>query len=124
MISNSRKRAIDETQRRRELQEAYNTQHGITPDTIIKAIKKGIEEEIQARRTAQKAAGIDSEAEFVTQEFINELEAEMLAAAEGQDYERAAELRDRVIQLKKQVGKPLTKAESLAADPHGKRNEK
>jgi excinuclease ABC subunit B len=124
MITNSMKRAIDETQRRRQLQQEYNTQHGITPATIIKAIKKGIEEEIQARRTAQKAAGIDDEAEFVTQEFINELEAEMLAAAEGQDYERAAELRDRVIQLKKQVGKPLTEAESLAADAAAKRKEK
>jgi excinuclease ABC subunit B len=124
MITNSMKRAIDETQRRRQMQQEYNTKHGITPATIIKAIKKGIEEEIQARRTAQKAAGIDDEAEFVTQEFINELEAEMLAAAEGQDYERAAEMRDRVIQLKKQVGKPLTEAESLAADAAGKRKEK
>lgn len=124
MITNSMKRAIDETQRRRELQQAYNTKHGITPATIIKAIKKGIEEEIQARRTAQKAAGIDNEAEFVTQEFINELEAEMLAAAEGQDYERAAELRDRVIKLKKQLGKTLTEAEKLAADAADKRQEK
>ena len=124
MITESMKRAIDETQRRRQMQLAYNEKHGITPATIRKAIKKGIEEEIQARRTAQKAAGIDSEAEFVTQEFINEVEAEMLAAAEGQDYERAAELRDRVIQLKKQLGKPLTEAESLAADAAGKRKEK
>jgi excinuclease ABC subunit B len=124
MITNSMKRAIDETQRRRQLQEEYNTKHGITPATIIKAIKKGIEEEIQARRTAQKAAGIDDEAEFVTQEFITELEAEMLAAAEGQDYERAAELRDRVIQLKKQLGKPLTESETLAAEAVQKRKEK
>jgi excinuclease ABC subunit B len=124
MITNSMKRAIDETQRRRELQQAYNKKHGITPATIVKAIKKGIEEEIEARRTAQKAAGIDDETEFVTQEFINELEAEMLAAAEGQDYERAAELRDRVIQLKKRMGKELTEAESQAAEAVGKRKEK
>jgi excinuclease ABC subunit B len=116
MITESMKRAIDETQRRRQLQQAYNEKHGITPATIRKAIKKGIEEEIQARRTAQKAAGIDNEAEFVTQEFIAELESEMLAAAEGQDYERAAELRDRVIKLKKQMGKTLTETEKLAAE--------
>jgi len=115
MITPSMKRAIDETQRRRQAQLAYNEKHGITPATIIKAIKKGIEEEIEARRVAQKAAGIESEAEFVTQEFISELEAEMLASAEGQDYERAAELRDRIIQLKKQLGQPLTAAEALAA---------
>jgi excinuclease ABC subunit B len=115
MITPSMKRAIDETQRRRELQLAYNAEHGITPATIKKAIKKGIEEEIQARRTAQEAVGIESEADFVTQEFVNELEAEMLAAADGQDYERAAELRDRIIRLKKQMGQPLSAAEDLAA---------
>ena len=114
-ITDSMKRAIEETNRRRELQLAYNKTHGITPATIKKAIKKGIEEEIEARRTTQKAAGITDDAAFVTQEFINELEAEMLAAAESQDYERAAELRDRIIHLKKQQGTPLTPAESLAA---------
>jgi excinuclease ABC subunit B len=125
MITDSMKRAIDETQRRREKQLAYNKAHNITPATIVKAIKKGIEEEIQARRTAQKAVGITDETAFVTQEFINELEAEMLAAAEAQDYERAAELRDRVIQLKKQQGTPLTAAESLAAAAAAnKKNEK
>lgn len=123
MITQSMKRAIDETQRRRQAQLAYNEKHGITPATIIKAIKKGIEEEIEARRVAQNAAGIESEAEFVTQEFINELEAEMLAAAEGQDYERAAELRDRIIQLKKQMGQPLTAAEALAAATSASRKE-
>lgn len=114
-ITPSMKNAIDETQRRRERQLAYNKEHGITPATIKKAIKKGIEEEIQARRVAQEAAGISSETQFATQEFLNELEGEMLAAAAAQEYERAAELRNKIISLKKQMGQELSATESTVA---------
>ncbi len=111
MVTASMQRAIDETARRRELQLAYNRQHGITPTTIRKAIRRGIEEEIEARRVVQTAAGVASEQQYVTQEFLHELEAEMLAAAEQLEFERAASLRDRILQLKKQVGQPLDAAE-------------
>src|SRR6185436_9393671 len=70
-ITDSMQNAIDETLRRRALQVAYNEKHGITPQTIQKAIKRGIEEEIEARRVAQEAAGIDSDATFATMEFVN-----------------------------------------------------
>ena len=69
--------------------------HGITPETIKKAIKRGIEEQIQAKEQVRKAIGRDEVAE-VTQEYLNELEAEMLRAAEGLEFERAAALRDRI----------------------------
>ncbi|MCH7688676.1 MAG: excinuclease ABC subunit UvrB [Planctomycetes bacterium] len=103
-VTNSMHRAIEETNRRREMQTEYNTQHGITPETIRKAIRRGIEEEVEAHRIAREAGGAASEAQYVTQEFINELEAEMLVAAERLEFERAAQLRDRILELKQQMG--------------------
>ncbi len=111
-VTQSMQRAITETNRRRELQAKYNEEHGITPETIRKAIRRGIEEEIAARKIVQQSAGMADESRYVTQEFLNELEAEMLAAAESLEFERAAQLRDRILELKKQVGQPVP-----AADP-------
>jgi excinuclease ABC subunit B len=106
-VTQSMQRAIDETSRRRTLQTAWNKEHGITPETIRKAIRHGIEEEIAARRIEQQSAGITSDVQYVTQEFISELEREMLEAAEQLNFERAAQLRDRVLDLKRQLGQPL-----------------
>ena len=117
-VTDSMQHAIDETNRRREIQIAYNKEHGITPETIKKAIRKGIEEEIQAKKIAQQAAGAD-ETQYVTQEYLNELEAEMMAAADALEFERAAKLRDRILQLKKQMGQPVA-PEQEAAAPKGK----
>ncbi|MFO0917044.1 MAG: helicase-related protein [Planctomycetaceae bacterium] len=103
-VTPSMQRAIDETNRRRDLQLAYNKKHGITPETIKKAIRRGIEEEIQARQLVQRAAGTNSESQYVTQEFLKALEEEMLTAAEQLDFERAAKLRDKILQLKNQIG--------------------
>jgi excinuclease ABC subunit B len=103
-VTPSMQRAIDETNRRRDLQVKYNQKHGITPETIKKAIRRGIEEEIQARQLVQKTAGANNESQFVTQEFLQALEGEMLAAAETLDFERAAKLRDKILQLKNQIG--------------------
>jgi len=94
-ITNSMKRAIDETNRRRELQIAYNKKHNITPTTIRKEIKKGIEDEVSSHKIVYETVA-ESEEEYVTQEFVNELEEEMLKAAESLEFERAAELRDRI----------------------------
>lgn len=98
-VTQSMQRAIDETNRRRALQVAYNTEHGITPEGIVKAIRRGIEEQIQAKNEERKAVGRD-EATDATEEYLNELEAEMLKAAESLEFERAAALRDRIVELR------------------------
>jgi excinuclease ABC subunit B len=106
-VTESMQRALDETNRRRALQMEYNTQHGITPETIKKAIRRGIEEEVAAQRVVQEAVGSPTVEQFVTQEYLNELEAEMLRAAEQLDFERAAKLRDQIVSLKKRLGQAV-----------------
>ena len=102
-VTNSMQQAIDETNRRRAVQIAYNEKHGITPETIKKAIRRGIEEESAGRQIVQQVAGAKDETQYITQEFLNELEAEMLSAAQALDFERAAQLRDRIHQLKREM---------------------
>jgi excinuclease ABC subunit B len=102
-ITNSMQRAIEETERRRKLQLAYNADHGITPETIVKAIRRGIEEEIQAKTIARRAVGRD-EATDANEEYLGALEAEMLEAAEKLEFERAAALRDKILELRSKPG--------------------
>jgi excinuclease ABC subunit B len=98
-ITAAMQQAIDETQRRREIQEAYNQEHGITPEGIKKAIRKGLAQQIAARRTARDAIRSSEDAYDLT-ESITDLEKEMFAAAEALDFEKAALLRDRIKTLK------------------------
>ncbi len=98
-MTDSMQRAIDETRRRRALQLEYNARHGITPQTVRSAIGAGIEEEIAARQFVAEVAGQPAE-NYVTEEYLEALHAEMLAAAANLEFERAAQLRDRIAQLK------------------------
>ncbi len=116
-VTNSMQRAIDETNRRRALQIAYNAEHGITPETIVKAIRRGIEEEVQAKTEARKAVGRD-EITDATEEYLAELESEMLKAAEGLEFERAAAIRDRIVQLK--TGRPTSSTSPQATGARAK----
>ncbi len=120
-VTNSMQQAIDETDRRREIQLAYNEANGITPETIQKAIRKGIEEEIAAHNLVQETSG-GNETYYVTQEFINELEGEMMKAAEGLEFERAAQLRDRIMQLKQQIGQEVPLSDSEPAKTQSKKS--
>ena len=99
-ITESMQLAIDETSRRRDLQLAYNIEHGITPETIRKEIRTGIEAESQARARAQAAVGNAEEAAQKQAEVLEQLEADMLQAASELDFERAAKLRDQIASLR------------------------
>ncbi len=95
-ITESMQQAIDETGRRRALQLAYNAEHGITPETIRKEIRSGIEAESQARARAQAAVGNAEEQAQAEAELLEQLESDMLQAAAELDFERAARLRDQI----------------------------
>src|SRR4029453_19290777 len=102
--------AIDETSRRREAQIKYNTEHGITPQTVVKAIRDSLESEVKARRTVQEAIH-SNEQQMDQSELIKLLEEEMLQAAQNLEFERAAQLRDKINELK---GMPMIKTGSAA----------
>jgi len=99
-MTESMQQAIDETARRRELQLAYNAEHGITPATIRKEIRSGIEAESQARARAQAVVGNAEEKAQQQAELLEQLEADMLQAAAELDFERAAQLRDQIAGLR------------------------
>jgi excinuclease ABC subunit B len=97
-ITPSMQQAMDETNRRREIQEKHNAEHGITPETIKKAIRKSLEQDISARKIAREAVHTN-EQEYDRDELITMLEKEMLEAAEALDFEGAAKLRDRIKEI-------------------------
>ncbi|UOY91074.1 excinuclease ABC subunit UvrB [Ectobacillus sp. JY-23] len=99
-MTNSMELAIGETKRRREIQEAYNAKHGITPRTI----RKEVRDIIRATTAAEQEAAYETKPKKMTKEervnLIARLEIEMKEAARALDFERAAELRDLVLELK------------------------
>jgi excinuclease ABC subunit B len=98
-MTDSMQKAIGETNRRRDLQLAYNAEHGITPESVRSTISRGIEDAIASHQLVMEAAGKAGE-DYVTEEYLEELHAEMLKAAADLEFERAAELRDKIAQLK------------------------
>jgi excinuclease ABC subunit B len=117
-VTNSMQRAIDETERRRKLQEEYNIEHGITPETIKKAIHRGIESVASAHAQANAAVGRTDETQYITEEYLAELEAEMLTAADNLEFERAAAIRDRIERMRDSIGETV---DSVREPKGGKR---
>ena len=104
-VTDSMQRAISETERRRSIQIAYNEKHGIVPKTI----QKGVRDSIEATKIAEEVESYDvndvrnlkDEAEI--SQAIIVLKSEMMAAAENLEFEKAAELRDKIMILEKKL---------------------
>jgi excinuclease ABC subunit B len=103
-MTDSMRRAIDETNRRREIQSAYNEENGITPHSVISSMEMGLAHILKAEYgdvDEEEVAGVP---EFNTQvevdEFISRLEHEMREAAKKFEFEKAAKLRDQIKELR------------------------
>jgi len=107
-VTESMRRAISETNRRRKIQMEYNIRHGIVPKSVQKAVRDVIEATKVVEETgsysADRDTGYMSKGEI--NEIIDRLTKEMKAAAYDLQFERAAELRDRIAELKKRLGEP------------------
>ena len=98
-MTDSMQRAIDETERRRKIQEEFNREHGITPRSVVKEIRTTVDEEVRAREVERNVVG-EEMASYERNELVRTLEKEMHEAAAALEFERAAELRDRIEALK------------------------
>ncbi len=104
VITDSMLHAIEETQRRREIQKKYNDEHGITPTTIKKAVRDLIAiSKAAAEPKADMEKDIESMSHKELEKLLKELSKQMHKAAAELDFERAAELRDRIIEIKKSM---------------------
>jgi excinuclease ABC subunit B len=110
-ITGSMRRALDETDRRRSKQRQYNEEHGITPQSIIKAVSDIMEdarsltpaEKQQQKKVAETAAQYNHMQPAELGKTIAELEKQMIRHAEMLEFEEAAEIRDRIKQMREQV---------------------
>jgi excinuclease ABC subunit B len=103
-ITKSMKKTIDETERRRKIQIAFNKKHNITPRSIEKAVKDGIESYKKAREVIAEVVE-ENDAEYDITSLIGELQHDMETAARNLQFERAAILRDQIKELKEKYAR-------------------
>ena len=101
-LTKSMKKAITESRRRRKIQLEHNTKHKITPQSIQKAIKDGIEVYLKEEDNFNKRLELEGE-EFQLHDVVAQLEKEMFIAAKSLHFEKAAQLRDKIKELKKVI---------------------
>lgn len=104
-ITPSMQKAMDETSRRREIQMAYNQEHNITPKTIIKSVYASIEATLAEGAEEYQASSFKGLDKSEKARLLGELETEMHKAAEALEFERAAQLRDVILELKSETTK-------------------
>jgi excinuclease ABC subunit B len=112
-ITRSMKKTIDETDRRRKIQIAFNKRHNITPRSIEKAVKEGIESYKKAREVIAEVVE-ENEAEYDITSLIGELQHDMEVAARNLQFERAAILRDQIKELKERLSKSSLRGRNAA----------
>ena len=108
VMTDSLKRAIDETNRRRAIQQAYNKEHGIVPKTVYKSVRELIE--ISHDTTSKLPAASRKKISLANlEEEIHRLERQMKEASKMLEFEYAAVLRDQIKDLRKQLEEQKTK---------------
>jgi excinuclease ABC subunit B len=125
-VTASMQRALDETNRRRLLQEEYNTRHGIVPETIVKSIEEVMAQTAVVAERGGSAVELPEQlpealgGETDREGMIARLEKEMLEAAAKLEFELAASLRDRVLELRAETASGIVAMRPAASVRHRK----
>jgi excinuclease ABC subunit B len=104
--------AIEETSRRRKKQEEYNLANNITPATVRKQVTASIQEHARFRKKARDLMIQSAPPKIVTEEYLKDLERDMMAAAEEMEFEQAAAIRDKIQRNRNRIGQPVDTEES------------
>ncbi len=115
-VTDSMQSAMNETERRRKIQQAYNEAHGITPQTVQSNIRQSIQSASNLRQKAREMVRREAGSNVITEDYLKSLEEEMLAAAQNLEFERAARLRDKIVDGRDRIGELIDDEEDSKKD--------